>query len=450
MSNSSEKKMALLPEDDDLEFTMDFGNHTPEIPDLPSTMDESENSANKESSSKKELLEIPNFDKRDFTNKLDSMFDEDIENSINNNADETQKTILYKIPEMESNEFELTRTSSSAELMSLRETKENIETTIKSILSIQNPNKTQEIKPLFTGETDDDFASFSLGTQEGEEVFSEKADGAFEVEKITLTDSVSDEFDLNSVAFTNNESQDEFVDVKPQIINHQPAYQSEIDRTSIAANTNYLGKEDSTHIQATIRLLREERDEILGQIKILKNENKQLEQDNLTLITALDESKIEISILRKRHLIELEDMKYQFALNEEKKAMALEKARQEESKREKLEQRVRIDFNQVKQREKELETKLEMLAMDVDSQVQSRDHKILELRRKIDSLEFNMENVSIKEHKSQEDKRKLEDKLNKIMKTLRHSIKNLEDDIDQSADSSQDDRQNLNNRTGKI
>ncbi len=98
-----------------------------------------------------------------------------------------------------------------------------------------------------------------------------------------------------------------------------------------------------------------------------------------------------------------------------------------------------------------------MLSIDVGSQVQSRDQKILELRRKIDSLEFNMENVSIREHKSLDDKRKLEDKLNKIMKTLRHSIKNLEDDIDQVGDESQNEidsaghekGSHLKHRTGK-
>ena len=193
--------------------------------------------------------------------------------------------------------------------------------------------------------------------------------------------------------------------------------------------------------------MREEREEILEQVKTLKLGAKELEQDNLTLKSALDETKIEVSILRKRHMVEIEDMRYTLALNEEKKVMAEEKARAAEAKREKLEQRVRIDFNQVKLREKELEAKLEMLSIDVDSQVHARDQKILELRRKIDALEFNMENVSIKEQKSMEDKRKVEEKLNKIMKTLRHSIKNLEDDIDQADDDSQDDRKNNDQRS---
>lgn len=182
--------------------------------------------------------------------------------------------------------------------------------------------------------------------------------------------------------------------------------------------------------QTALRQMREEREDLIKQIKGFKVNTKELEQDNLTLQAALDESKIEITILRKRYLSELEDVKYRLSISEDKKILADERTKALAVQKEKLEQKVRIDLNLVKQREKELETRLEMMAMDVDAQVQSRDQKILELRRKIDSLEFNMENVSIREQKTSEDKRKIEDKLNKIMKTLRNSIKNLEDDID--------------------
>ena len=216
--------------------------------------------------------------------------------------------------------------------------------------------------------------------------------------------------------------------VSPTISNisvREDLSQKDLSRASVTS----LSSEESIRFQSTIRALREEREDFSNQIKLLKSEVKELNQDNLTLKANLDEAKIEITILRKRHLVEVEDIKYRLSVSEEKKLMAEEKARQSELKKEKLEQKVRIDFNQVKQREKELESKLELLSMDVDSQVHSRDQKILELRRKIDALEFNMENASIKEQKSLEDKRRLEDRLNKIMKTLRHSIKNLEDDI---------------------
>jgi len=195
---------------------------------------------------------------------------------------------------------------------------------------------------------------------------------------------------------------------------------------------NNLNTEDAMRFQSTIRQLREEREELLGQIKFNKGQLREAEQDNLSLKAAYDEVKIELAILRKKQNLELEDLKYRLSINEEKRLLIEEKYRQSEKQKEKLEQKVRIDYNQVKMREKELESKLELMSMDIDSQLKSRDSKILELRRKIDSLEFNMENAAIKEQKSQDDKRKVEEKLNKIMKTLRNSIESLEESIDES------------------
>jgi hypothetical protein len=294
----------------------------------------------------------------------------------------------------------------------------------------------QLAKTGHTGEFDissDDLASFAKVDEDKSEVTTEI------VEEQLFEESDDDHIDdFFGIDDSKNSSpaklaEETYIDTyKDSHQSSRDSYKEEPYKTSAG-----LGTEDSIRYQATIRQLREEREDILGQVKTLKGENRELEQDNLSLKASLDEAKIEISILRKRHMVELEDMKYRLTISEEKKALADERARQADLRREKLEQKVRIDFNQVKQREKELESKLEMLSMDVDSQVQSRDQKILELRRKIDALEFNMENTTIKEQKSLDDKRKLEDRLNKIMKTLRNSIKNLEDDIDLVQDDDQ-------------
>lgn len=183
-------------------------------------------------------------------------------------------------------------------------------------------------------------------------------------------------------------------------------------------------------LQATIRQLREERDELLGEITELKTDKKMIEQENLGLKAEYDEVKIELTIVKKRHQNEMEEMNYRTRLAEEKKAISEEKSRQMQKEFDRLNQKVRIDFNQVKQREKELESQLELVTMDSESQVRSRDLKILELKRKIDQLEFNMENSHIKESKAREDRVKVEDKLAKIMKTLRGSIQVLEDDLE--------------------
>jgi len=446
MSGSSEKakKVAPMGDNNDLVFTLDLSeDDSPELPALPEVLNLTQSSENDNGT-----LAMPDYDNLELGG-LELTGAETQGETHQEIQEETQKTIFYdlhKLPELPSEELNFSEQNDSSDLMSTEESKENIETTIKSILSFQNSEAAKRTTPAlgtndFDNDFKDDFENFYL---DDEDIIEQKIP---EISPVALKVSDIEEFDLDSVAFADSEIDE--VKVKPQISQDSLIFQ-EAEQSSVPEKNSYISNEESTRVQATIRLLREERDEILGQIKSLKNENRQLEQDNLTLISALDESKLEISILRKRHLVELEDIKYHFALNEEKKLMAEEKARAAEARREKLEQRVRIDFNQVKQREKELETKLEMLTIDVDSQVQSRDHKILELRRKIDSLEFNMENVSIKEHKSQDDKRKLEDKLNKIIKTLRHSIKNLEEDIDQSADTTQDVGRSSNSRSGKV
>ena len=431
---------------------------------------------------------------------------------VDHRVDATKKTELFStgfFNKATTEEMSLENndeSSSSLDLMSSEEAKNNIESTINDILRsdleeasiadlsmIQPSHKEIENSILDLGHTPS--SGFSLSEINNEDYDSDKPEPTKIINSLNSTknrdidlqtsifsqNDVTMDFDLGGLTSASlkqdksESDEDEFdVATKIAILDFNQLLKPSEDHTSLTSLTSValksakaaqvekeepqnaavetlntpeteglsragLNTEDSMRFQATIRALREERDELLLKMKSLKGESRELEQDNLTLKANLDEAKIEISILRKRHMVEIEDLKYRTSLSEEKKSMSDEKAKLADMRREKLEQKVRIDFNQVKQREKELESKLELLSMDVESQVHSRDHKILELRRKIDALEFNMENASIKEQRSHDDKRKLEDRLNKIMKTLRHSIKNLEDDSDHVEDS--DDHQ---------
>lgn len=182
-------------------------------------------------------------------------------------------------------------------------------------------------------------------------------------------------------------------------------------------------------LQVVIRQLREEREELLDKVKTLEADKKIMESDNLSLQAENDEMKIELEIIRKRHRDELEELKYRNRISEEKKLLAQEKTKKLDRELNRLQQRIHIDLNKVRQREKELESKLELAMIDSDSQVKARDKKIIELKRKIDQLEFNMENVAMKEQQSRTEKHRIEERLGRIMKTLRGSIELLEDDI---------------------
>jgi chromosome segregation ATPase len=182
-------------------------------------------------------------------------------------------------------------------------------------------------------------------------------------------------------------------------------------------------------LQSMVREMRADREDLLKQIHNSQKDLKIQVQSNLTYRSEVEDGKVELNILKKRHSEEVEELKHQVRMSEHKKLEYEEKVKNYQKEFDRLGQKVQFEVSHVKKREKELETKLELLVMDSQAQIQSRDNKTLELKRKIDALEFNMENLSIQEAKAREDKIILEDKLNKIMKNLRGSIKVIESDI---------------------
>ena len=193
-----------------------------------------------------------------------------------------------------------------------------------------------------------------------------------------------------------------------------------------------LGRSDHSqalHHQGLIRQLREEREELLREIRELKTADKAFERDYLGLKAELEDANIGLGIAQKRHVDEIEEIKYQKSLAEEKNLFAQEKMRKLQKEYNQLEEKVRFDFNNVKERERALQSRLEIMEMDSEAQLTSRDKKILELKKKIDQLEFNMENAAIREKKFQDEKNKVEDKMNRIMKNLRCSMELFDEEI---------------------
>jgi len=445
-TSSSSAPKTVSSDEGELDFSLDFDSVDEIVQEKMDTLQSHEQSADE--------LKM-NFDIDDEAMGMD------LENPSSEFEENTQKTIVIKpgtLSTVDLKSFSLEQEGSQASAdqttsdhMTTEEARSNIESTIIGIISPKADAGTGEIdySKISNQDKTGDFSLDQLSLDDGGDEFTLEvgantqqaengATGEFFIDPLA-TDEPSMELESsivdvdidepNNIEILSAPVKEEITQLKTPI-KEANINLVETPKAEGFSRTEMRNDEDSIRVHATIRQLREEREELLGQIKHLKSEQKELEQDNLSLKAGLDEAKIEISILRKRHMVEMEDLKYRLTLSEEKKALAEEKSRQSELRREKLEQKVRIDYNQVKLREKELESKLEMLSMDIDSQVHGRDHKILELRRKIDALEFNMENASIKEQRSNEDRRKLEDKLNKIMKTLRNSIKNLEEDID--------------------
>ena len=81
-----------------------------------------------------------------------------------------------------------------------------------------------------------------------------------------------------------------------------------------------------------------------------------------------------------------------------------------------------------KSAEKALESKIELMEIDYRSQITSREEKINELRRGNESLQFNLETLTIKNQELVEKKKEIEERLCLVISSLRGSIDLIEED----------------------
>lgn len=186
-------------------------------------------------------------------------------------------------------------------------------------------------------------------------------------------------------------------------------------------------------MQATLSNLRADREELLAKIQTLEEEKLLQNRQVLSIRAELDEKKIELSIVRKKLNEDISELKDRLRLEEERRLILEEKNRVQKDELEKSAQKNKFDVKKVQLRERELEQRLELLKADAETQIRNRDLKILELKRKIDGMEFDMESMQSQEKRTVESRFELEDKLEKAIKTLRNAISVLEDEPDKGA-----------------
>lgn len=252
---------------------------------------------------------------------------------------------------------------------------------------------------------------------------------------------VSEDLNLDSINFSAEDDEEEEEKPAPKEEKKKKKKEAEHVREAAAPARN-IGEDlkeisgaysgEMERMQATIANLRGDRDELLAKIQKLEDEKVMQSRQGLSVRAELDERKIELTIIRKKLNEEITDLKDRLKLYDEKRLILEEKNRILLQELDKAAQKNKIDVKKVQMRERELEQKLELLKSDAETQIRHRDLKILELKRKIDAMEFDMESISQQEKRSVESRYELEDKLEKAIKTLRGAISVLEDESDRS------------------
>lgn len=98
-------------------------------------------------------------------------------------------------------------------------------------------------------------------------------------------------------------------------------------------------------------------------------------------------------------------------------------------KYENLRLRVGKDIRKIRANERDLEARLELLRKDSSTLLGARDEKVLELQRKVDALEFDLDQVQDSRVQAQMESERYLAKLSRVSRALQIAIGMIEDDV---------------------
>ncbi len=182
---------------------------------------------------------------------------------------------------------------------------------------------------------------------------------------------------------------------RTQPINEAPPEDRAPYSADVETMKNYLSlrEQDVAMLTGQLRSSQERIHHLEVQLKVEKARSTELQhiaQKQEQQIKNYDQDKlVETEVLFKQ----VEDLNLQLRERTDKVRTIETKLKHTTIEVDKVKERVRVDIRRIRVREKELEGQLEVLKKDSSALLLARDEKIIELKRKIDLLEFNMELV---------------------------------------------------------
>ena len=132
---------------------------------------------------------------------------------------------------------------------------------------------------------------------------------------------------------------------------------------------------------------------------------------------------------------ELNELRFELKSKVDKARLLESRIREAASETERLKERVRSDIRKIRVREKELENRLEISRKDSEVLISARENKIIELKRKLDLLEFNMDLLQDQYTREKENSAKLRERLVKAAQVVRVAGGVLDSPAEVSSDS---------------
>ncbi len=187
-----------------------------------------------------------------------------------------------------------------------------------------------------------------------------------------------------------------------------------------------LREQDVAALSTQLKTTREQLTSLEETLKLEKAKNVELGHvagEQKRKIDDFDKIKIvEKEILQN----EMDDLKFQFKAKSDKARLTESKLREAAEETERLKDRVRTDIRKIRVREKELENRLEIIKKDSEALLSARENKIVELKRKLDLLEFNMDLLQDQYQREKENTASFKDRFQRAGQAVRVASRILE------------------------
>ena len=152
-----------------------------------------------------------------------------------------------------------------------------------------------------------------------------------------------------------------------------------------------LREQDVAALSGQLRSSREQVRSIEENLKIERARNVELGHVYEGQKKKIDNFDREKSVAYEAAQQELSELKFQTKARTDKARVLEVQVREAAEEMDRLKERVRMDIRKIRVREKDLENRLEIMKKDSEALLGARENKIIELKRKLDLLEFNMD-----------------------------------------------------------
>lgn len=215
--------------------------------------------------------------------------------------------------------------------------------------------------------------------------------------------------------------------------------------TSKPASTHHqqhLDSEDADVLKKYLRIKEEQLEISEAERSELSQENERLQKEAIQLQMKLrDLEYLQEELGRKlqgmeaekqqileRQQREKEDQERELKISHERLKSLESQVNEAGEKYENLRVRVRKDIRKIRENERDLEARLELLRKDSETLLQARDQRVLEMQRKIDALEFDLDQVQDGKVRAQMEAERYLGKLSKVARALHLATKMIEDE----------------------